>query len=281
MPPRAGDAVDSLVAKTLSSRKYRGIAPETVRDVVAREVSRGGGESGAAARARLRLHRLWAGYLGEPDHEQAVRSLEDAFAAGAGAAAGDAAVRGACLAVMERHQSSRERLAELEPFYRAVFEATGRPDALLDLACAVNPLAWRWMGLDRGARYFAYDINSRTVDLVSRYLALEGVPGRAEHRDVLVRPPEEAGDVALLLKMYHCLEHRRRGAGWEAIESAPTAWVVVSFPTRNLASRRADIIGNYEPEIRAKAAARGWPVAEAGVASEVALIVRKEPPCST
>jgi 16S rRNA (guanine(1405)-N(7))-methyltransferase len=279
----SGVAVDSFVAKTLSSRKYRGIAPETVRDVIVREAGRGGAAAEAAARARLRLHRLWAGYLGEPDHEEAARSLEDAFAAGAGgdAAGRDAAVRAACLAIMARHQSSRERLGELEPFYRSVFAVTGRPRALLDLACAVNPLAWRWMGLGPDARYLAYDINSRTVDLVARYLALEGVPGRAEHRDVLVRPPDEPGDVALLLKMYHCLEHRRRGAGWEAVEAVPAAWVVVSFPTRNLASRRADIMGNYEPEIRAEAAGRGWQVAQAGVASETALIVRKEPPCST
>ncbi len=273
-----GETVESFVARTLSSRKYRGIAPETVRDVVAREVGRGGAAADAAARAKLRLHRLWAGYLGEPDHEEAARSLVGAFTAGAG---GDAAVRAACLAIMARHQSSRERLGELEAFYRSVFGVTGRPRALLDLACAVNPLAWRWMGLERGAKYLAYDINGRTVDLVTRYFAFEGVAGRAEHRDVLVRPPDEPGDVALLLKMYHCLEHRRRGAGWEAVAAVPAAWVVISFPTRNLASRRADIIGNYEPEIRAAAAARGWQVAQAGVASETALIVRKEPPCST
>jgi len=270
------DPVESLVAKILSSRKYRNIAPETVRDVIARELGHGGGNAAAAGRARLRLHRLWADYLGEPDYEEGTRSLEHAFAAGS-----DEAVRGACLRILGCHQSSQERLGELEAFYVSVFTVTGRPSVLLDLACALNPLAWRWMGLGRDARYLAYDINARTVELVSRYLALEGVSGCAEHRDVLVSPPSERGDVALLLKMYHCLEHRRRGAGWEVVEATPARWVVVSFPTRTLASRAADIIGNYEPDIRARAAARGWPVGAAGVAGETALIVRKERVCST
>ena len=270
------DALESFVTRTLTSRKYRDITPETVRDVAQRELARGGAPAAALDRARLRLHRLWADYLGEPDHGVAVRDLEQAFAAGS-----DDAVRAACLGVLGRHQSAAERSAELAPFYASVFAVTGLPRSLLDLACALNPLSWRWMGLARDARYLAYDINRRTVDLVGRYFALEGIPGAAEHRDVLVSPPRERGDVALLLKMYHCLEHRRRGAGWEAVASVPACWVVVSFPTRNLASRRADIIGNYEPEIRARAAERGWPVSSAGVEGETALIVRKEPPCST
>lgn len=270
------DPVESFVQRTLASRKYRDITPETARDVAARELERGGSRAAVLERARLRLHRLWADYLGEPDYEAAVRGLEEAFAAGC-----DDAVRAACLAILRRHQSAAERLEELAPFYAAVFAVTGRPRTVLDLACALNPLSWRWMGLGRDARYRAFDINRRTVDLVSRYFALEGIDGQAEHRDVLVSPPGDPGDVALLLKMYHCLEHRRRGAGWEAVAAAPAAWVVVSFPTRNLASRRADIIGNYEPEIRARALERGWPVAAAGVPSEAALIVGKEHPCST
>ena len=270
------DPVDGFVTRTTLSRKYRGITPETVRDVALRELERGGSPAAAFERARLKLHRLWADYLGEPDHGDAVRGLEEAFAAGS-----DQAVRAACLGILARHQSAAERSGELAPFYASVFTVTGAPRSLLDLACALNPLSWRWMGLGRDSRYLAFDINRRTVDLVGRYFALEGIAGAAEHRDVLVSPPQQRGDVALLLKMYHCLEHRRRGAGWEAVAAVPASWVVVSFPTRNLAARRADIVGNYEPEIRARAAERGWEVSAAGVAGETALIVRKEQPCST
>ncbi len=270
------DPIESFVQRTLASRKYRDITPETVRDVALRELERGGPTAAAFHRARVRLHRLWADYLGEPETQTAVRALEEAFAGGSQEAVGDA-----CLAILRSHQSAAERLPELAAFYEAVFAITGRPRSLLDLACALNPLSWRWMGLERDTRYLAFDINRRTVELVGSYFALEGVDGRAEHRDVLVSPPREASDVALLLKMYHCLEHRRRGAGWQTVASAPAAWIVVSFPTRTLASRAADIAGNYEPEIRARAGERGWQVSAVGVSGETALIVRKEPPCST
>ena len=73
------------------------------------------------------------------------------------------------------------------------------------------------MGLPRSVRYCAYDINARIVSLTNCYFQLEGIAGIAEHRDVLCDPPRESADLALLLKMYHCLERRRCGAGWQAV----------------------------------------------------------------
>ena len=78
-----------------------------------------------------------------------------------------------------------------------------------------------------------------------------------------------------LFKMYHCLEHRRRGAGWEIIRSVPARWVAVSFPTRNLSARAVDILGNYEPAIRAGAEKQGWAVQSFSVPSETVLVIRK------
>jgi len=262
--------IEEAVSKTLSSKKYRSICEETVRDVIAGELERAPDEKRAYGAMRRRLHRVWAGYLGAPDWRESAERLTEAFAA-----EDDRLIRAACREILSAHQSTRERLPHLERMYEDLFAVTGPPRSILDLACAVNPFSLRWMGLSCRVRYHAYDINGDAVDLINRYFRWEGMQPLAEHRDIVCRPPLEGADVGMLLKMYHCLESRRRGAGWDVVEEARVRWMIVSFPTRNLASRRADILGNYEPVLAERCAARGWRISTVELPAEVFLLIRK------
>jgi 16S rRNA (guanine(1405)-N(7))-methyltransferase len=123
--------------------------------------------------------------------------------------------------------------------------------------------------------YTACDINVGTIELINHYFRLEGMAPAAELRDVLCEPPRIQADVAFLFKMYHCLEHRKKGAGWEVVAATPADWVAVSFPTRNLANRRIDIVGNYEEPIRSDAARCGWECTRLDFDSEIVLLVHK------
>ena len=147
---------------------------------------------------------------------------------------------------MGKHASTRERMVILSEFYSRLFEITGTPKRMVDLACALNPFSFRWMGLSKDIFYYAYDNNMQTVELIKLYFQLEGLQPLVEARDILCNPPEAAVDVGLLFKMYHCLEHRQKGAGWKVIEKTPAQWMAVSFPTRNLANRSVDIFSNYK-----------------------------------
>lgn len=262
--------VESAAERIGAGRKYRAIARQTIEDVVRREFERRGGArtTAAIASAREALHRVAAFYLGEPDYAKAEAALE-------AAGGGSAVIEAVCMGLLERHVSTRERLPIMTELYRGVWERTGKPRVLADLAAACNPFSFRWMGLDRSVRYLAYDINADMVRLVSRYFATEGIAGRAELRDVLVSPPPELADVALLFKMYHCLEHRRRGAGWEVVAAAAARCVAVSFPSRNMRGRVADIAGNYRPEILERALHAGWRTEELAFDGELVILVHK------
>jgi hypothetical protein len=78
--------------------------------------------------------------------------------------------------------------------------------------------------------------------------------------------------------MYHSLEHRRRGAGWEVVSSAPARHVAVSFPSRNLRGRLSDIAGNYRDEILERSGAAGWVAEELAFDGELVILIRKEAP---
>jgi 16S rRNA (guanine(1405)-N(7))-methyltransferase len=267
--------LEQTVSRIIASSKYRSISEETVRDVVWQEFSyhssqRRLSQKQTYRRIRERLHRIWASYLGLPDFGYALTSLRQAFESGDGAQ-----IERVCLEILCSHHSSRERLPVLSEMYGAIFSRTGIPGRVHDLACAVNPLAFRWMGLSHNVRYHAYDINRMIVELVNCYFLLEGLGPLAEHRDVLCRPPSEQGDVGLLLKMYHCLEQRRRGAGWQLIESVPDRWLAVSFPTRSLASRRVNIAESYEDGISARCHKRGWSCDRLDLREETVLLIEK------
>jgi 16S rRNA (guanine(1405)-N(7))-methyltransferase len=261
------DVQAQTVDRICASAKYRTLCRETVRDVLARAVERHGDTTRAVALAREVLHRVAAFYLGEPDYDRARGALE-----ACDGAAGRASV---CRELLERHVSSRERLPILGQMYGELFARTGAPRSVADLACACNPFAYPWMGLGPMVRYHAYDINAAMVRLVARYFELEGIPGRAVHQDVLCEAPTEPVDVALLLKMYHCLEHRRRGAGWEVVSRIRARHLAVSFPSRNLRGRSADIAGNYREEILSRSDTAGWRCVELPFPGETVILVHK------
>jgi 16S rRNA (guanine(1405)-N(7))-methyltransferase len=263
--------LDRIVEDIRRSRKYSDLCPTTIRDVVGLELDKHKSTAAAIAASRRRLHRLWAEFLGTPDFDASCAQLQSAFARG-----DKPAIEAICRQILAEHASTRERLDDLSDFYRQLFSISGEPKSLHDLASAFHPFSFRWMGLPRSVRYCAYDINARIVWLTNCYFQLEGIAGAAEHRDVLCDPPRDHADLALLLKMYHCLERRRRGAGWQAVAEVPARWVAVSFPTRNLQGRHVDIAGNYESEIRERATSRGWAVSQCGVPSETVLVIQKE-----
>ena len=266
---------ERLCADLAKSRKYSSIYPITFLDVIDHELGRHGSLKDAEAVIRRKLHRVAALYLGEPEYEETLAELREAFAQ-AGSLRTER-VSQVCVNILAKHASTAERIPDLKQLYETIFHVTGKPRVLLDLACAFNPFSWRWMGLERGAAYHAYDINQRFIELLNEYFRLEGLQPRAELRDVLVEMPQLEADVALLFKMYHCLEARRRGAGNEVIEKAPARWVVVSLPAKNLEGRDRDLGPKYGRQIEALCLQKGWGLIERTVPSELFFLVEKQP----
>jgi len=260
------------VQRIHDSKKYRQIARATIEDIVRQEVDNYKKPSEAVAAAKRKLHISAGLYLQQLDYDAARELLDEAFTSGS-----DAEILAACRSIIAAHRSSAERLDEMKQIYEAIYHPPeGPPQTVLDLACALNPLAFRWMELPRSTRYHAYDINLDTVNLVNHYFRLEGLPELAEQRDVLCAPPDVTADLAVLMKTYHCFDRRRRGIGLPLLDSIPARRFVVTLPRRNLQGRLADIAGNYDESIRKLAAERSWQFERIDFDSEVLLSVRKD-----
>lgn len=265
--------LDAMVAKLIGAKKYRaiGISEDTVRDILVTELERQPNEKVALQSAKKKLHEVMALYLGDPDYERASLDLAQVFDSGE-----EDAIKATCANLMAIHDSTRERLPLLDTFYAQIFAVTGVPGTILDIACALNPLAIPWMGLANDARFYAYDIHQQRLDFLNTYFSLQGVSGGAFNRDILVNYPEESGDVAFLLKEIHRMEKRRKGIVLPLLDALDVRWIVLSSPTKSRTGRRT-VKDTYQQQVHGILAGRDWAISEIEFENELIYCVDKSP----
>jgi 16S rRNA (guanine(1405)-N(7))-methyltransferase len=272
--------LDRIVATVATSKKYRSICADTIRRIAERELASRGTVKAAAKATKRRLHQVYGAFEHDFDHEAAYQRLRNAYELGS-----DEEIKAACRHLMGQHSSTRERLPILDRFYRELFAITGRPSLLLDLGCGLNPLALPWMdmvapqgsGQIPGIRYVPLDIDTDRVRFLNRYLALAGLQPLARCQDILSHPPEDAADVALLLKMSPTLERQETGATLGLIEQLTAPYVVVSFAVKSLGGREKGMVEHYQQQFLGWLRERQWPAEKLAFDSELVFIVRREP----
>jgi 16S rRNA (guanine(1405)-N(7))-methyltransferase len=261
--------IDTLVQEILSSRKYRelGIPAETVRDVLEKELAVQRSQKEAVKAARQKLHNIVAPYLGDPLYGEAARQIDAAID-------DPSTVKEALGPILATHASTRERLPHMEAFYGRIFAHTGIPNAILDLACGLNPLAFPWMGLPLTTRYHAYDIHAPRVALINHYFSRQGLQPLAAVQDVIVSPPPIEAPVAFFFKEAHRFEQRQRGvnrAFWQALR---VRWLVVTLPAASLTGRH-DKSDQHRRLVYNTIAGLPWTVVEEQVGQEMVFLIQK------
>lgn len=265
--------MEQIVVALKGSRKYGDTHEATIRELVLAESGHYKKARQVEKAVRKRLHSIMAPYLGDPDYERAQAELTAVFTTN-----DPAQIKACCHNLLHDHLSTRERLPILDDFYRQIFAVTGRPRSLLDIACGLNPLAYRWMGLadlPEPAQFYAYDIHAPRIELINHYFRLEGLPPLARLQDVAIDPPQETADLALFLKELPRFARNYGGDPARAfLHNLNVRWLVVSFPTisthggRSLVERYRD----YFNELIDPA----WPVTELLFDSELVMIAEKE-----
>ncbi|NLN70273.1 MAG: hypothetical protein GX142_05755 [Chloroflexi bacterium] len=234
--------VQGLIAQILDTKKYRhlNLNTATVEDLIRREAQQQISQKALLKAVKRKLHNIVAPYLGEPDYVALTEELLqiEVFSIDS------RPLRAFCLKVLSQHASTTERIPFLTDFYTQLFQATGKPQTILDLACGLHPLAFPWMGLTTSVRYHAYDIIQPRVDFINTFFTKIGLAPLAEHRDILMNPPEQAADLGLFLKEAHRFEKRQPGCNrnfWQALQVKKLA---VSLPGTNLSGTHSLLEGH-------------------------------------
>ena len=264
--------LDATVLAVASAKKYRSLCEDTIRRVAQGELAAvpGGTLKTAVKATKRRLHQIYGAFEQDLNYDAAHRRLEAAYRSGR-----DTEIKVACQQVLSLHQSTRERLPILSGFFPAIWTVTGTPMAVLDLGCGLNPVALPWMKLKAGSRYVALDIDWKRVRFLNQYLALAGREPVARCQDILARPPDDAVDVALLLKMSPTLERQQPRATARLIDALQTRFVVVSFSTKSLGGREKGMAENYQRQFLELAGEQGWPIEKLTFETELVFVLRR------
>lgn len=265
------DELSALVDAVLKSPKYRCVCEDLVRHVGGRELAARRNLKEAVKATKNKLHQVGGVYFETSvDYARALDELRSACES-----RDKERIRHVCQSLMGLHASTKERLGILETFYRTALSDIQPVRVVVDVACGLNPLAIPWMGLDEDVAYYAYDVYTDLVDFVDAFMALAGVRGRAEARDVTQAPPVQRADVAFVLKTLPCIEQVDKSAGLRLLEALNARYLLVSFPAHSLGGRSKGMVQNYGARFLELVQDRPWSVRRFEFATELAFLVDK------
>lgn len=278
MAKKEEELITAVTEAIKQSRKYGDTSEATIRQLAEEAVRQHKKPKAAIKAVRARLHSIMAPYLGDPEYDAVARQLSEAFAAN-----DQERITQLCLDSLEAHLSTRERLPIMTDFYQQIFAVTGQPQAILDIACALNPLALRWMFPKAGERwsvngerlkFYAYDIHEPRINFINHYFQLEGLEPLARVQDVAMHFPQEQADVALFLKEMPRFTRNYGDLGRPLLQALNVRWLVISYPSisthggRNLTNRYRDFMHQLINGLN-------WPVTELLFEGELVFVIEK------
>lgn len=227
------------VQQILKAKKYANLSPDTVRRILDWAEARVKKKEVDKA-ARKKLHQVYGAYFSQGSASAFERAIQDKPAHQQG-------IKAFCQELMDLHSSSQERLEDLSGFYRQIFEITGKPARIIDLACGLNPLSYPWIHEHDAIPYVGYDIDQKTTQLMNDLLTSFGYPVQVRFNDLFLEIPEhQSDDVVMLLKALPCLEQQEKGISVKLLTAIRCKYLVISFPSKSLGGKNKGMEANYE-----------------------------------
>jgi 16S rRNA (guanine(1405)-N(7))-methyltransferase len=263
--------IEDLVNTLVESKKYAslGLPKETVRDLILQELPRHKQVKQAVQVVRKKLHNIVAPYLGDPDYLQSEIMLTRLHQG-----KNQELVKEYCLEILDQHASTKERLSILDEFYPRLFEVTGLPNTILDLACGLHPFGLPWMNLPTTTTYFAYDLHKPRINLINTFFKLQNRPPNGVYQDILIQPPSQQADVAFFFKEAHRFEQRQRGCNRDFWLALQVKFLLVSLPIASLSGKH-DLTDKHRRLIYETIQGLNWEVIEIPFKNELVFCIRK------
>ncbi|MDD5177773.1 MAG: hypothetical protein PHT54_00615 [Candidatus Nanoarchaeia archaeon] len=146
--------------------------------------------------------------------------------------------------ILNTHVSSKERLEDYEEIYKKIFEITGEPRTILDLASGINPVSIPFMNL-KEINYIAVELNKEDIRFLKEYFSIIE-PVYNIHSEVLQKNLIEnnnfpESDICFIFKALDNLETLKIGISRRLLKSISTKYFVISFPTKTLYRKNLNV----------------------------------------
>lgn len=237
--------VEEITALITASKKYSGLSTDLIARICEQEYPKYKKEKDLIKAIRKEIHIIHGSYLRE-DSIPSSRQLFDRWQPE------DGSILELAANLLQLHASTRERFPELKEFYANLTGFIREEDTMLDLGCGLNPCALFWFPV-RPAKYFAYDINYATAELLNLFFLKSGQTAyHAGVVDLIQVTPDAEADIVLMLKLIPVLEQQKKGRAFELLSELKASRFVVSFPTVSLTGKRKGMGKFYSEFFRDK-----------------------------
>nr|AMP55605.1 ArmA_Rmt [uncultured bacterium] len=215
-----------------ASKDYADICPETVERVFAENLGKYKKLKDADKAARAQLHAITGAFLSREELNQA-RAAFERWRQGEEAALNQ---------LLSAHSSTRERLRGADELYDRLFQFSGHPARVLDLACGLNPI---YLGARGVSGVTGIDIHGGCVRLINDCAAACGWDVSARLGDLMGETPADECDLALVMKLLPVLEAQKTGTSARLLTQLRARFLAVTFPTRTLGGRGVGMEKHY------------------------------------
>ncbi len=130
---------------------------------------------------------------------------------------------------LESHRSTKERLDSYESLYKFIFNFTGKPKTILDLACGLNPLTYKLIGND--IYFISVELTDRDCDTLQDYFYKNNINGEVIKADLRIYHKFPEVDVCLMFKLLDSIENKGHKFAEYLIKNIKAKYLVVSFAT--------------------------------------------------
>jgi 16S RNA G1207 methylase RsmC len=221
---------DKILDEIIKSNKYNKINEDVINRVIDSEISKYKNDKLIIKEVKNKLHQIHGIYLDVSSNKKVKLLLEE----------------NKSNEVLKLHMSTLERLGFYEEFYESIFKITGIPDSILDLACGYNPFSIKYMNLNKGFNYYAYDINEETNELINLFFKENNYSGISKTLDLTISIPNEKVDIAFLFKFIPLVEQQNKNFSEELLNKINAEYIVISFPTKSVTGRNVGMVDNYK-----------------------------------
>lgn len=137
---------------------------------------------------------------------------------------------------LEAHKSTKERSDFYDKVYNFIFSITGKPKSILDLACGLNPLIYRFLGGD--IYFIATELTDYDCDKLRDYFKKNNINGEVIKMDLRTYNNFPKVDVCFIFKVLDSAETKGHLLAEYLIKSVVARYIVVSFSTHTTRGKR-------------------------------------------
>jgi len=242
----------------MTSKKYSILHPPLVARIYEEEKTE--------KAAKTRLHQMFGAYVQGNTHKKAEALINS-----------DAIDQ-----VLRLHASTKERLPHYPRFCEFILSHIEWPQtimSIMDLGCGFNPFAISHWGLSLDT-YFAYDIDTRTRDLLNQFFLSKNLPQAAACMDLVVETPTEEADLALMCKLVPVVEAQLKGRGFQLANALNAKYLAITYPLQSLGGKNKGMGKNYDQQFKTALAGGELSnftlVAQEEIGNELVYVMKKE-----